>query len=99
MEDIIMNKKGKTMFFDLETTGFSRQWNEIIEVAAVLYDEETGEEVGEFHEYIKPKKSIPAKITEITGITNSTVYNARCEKDVLMDFFEWIAINKPAKGV
>jgi len=30
----------RIIFYDLETTGFSRTWDFIIEVAAVLYDTE-----------------------------------------------------------
>ena len=87
----------KVVFLDLETTGFSREWNEIIEVAAILYDEETGKELGRFHEYIKPRKAIPAKITEITGITNEQVRNCRSEMLVLMDFYEWLFLEHPEK--
>jgi DNA polymerase III alpha subunit (gram-positive type) len=32
----------KLLFLDIETTGFSRQWNEIIEIAAIVVDSETG---------------------------------------------------------
>ena len=87
----------KVVFLDLETTGFSREWNEIIEVAAILYDEETGDELDRFHEYIKPRKPIPQKITDITGITNSQVEGCRDEMKVLMDFYEWLFISNPEK--
>ena len=87
----------KIVFLDLETTGFSREWNQIIEVAAILYQEETGEELGRFHEYIRPMKGIPAKITEITGITNEKVKYCRDEMSVLMDFYEWLFLEKPEK--
>lgn len=79
---------------DLETTGFSRVWDYIIEFAAVIYNEETGEHIATFQEYAKPGKKIPAKITEITGINNATVANARLEVDVLRDFLEFLAIHK-----
>lgn len=88
---------GKIAVIDLETTGFSRVWDYIIEFAGVLYDEETGEQLAEFQEYAKPGKKIPTKITEITGINNATVAGARIERDVLRDFLEWISINKPDK--
>ena len=38
----------KIVFMDLETTGFSREWDYIIEVAAILYDEETQKTLGQF---------------------------------------------------
>lgn len=85
----------KLLFIDLETTGFSRQWDYIIEIAAVLYDVEGRQEMYRFHEYIKPGKTIPAKITKITGITNSQVAGCRAEDDVMRDFVEFVAIAKP----
>lgn len=78
----------KYLFMDIETTGFSREWDYIIEVAAILYDTEEKKILSEFHEYIKPGKRIPAKITEITGITDFMVSNARSEIDVLTDYIE-----------
>ena len=80
----------KYLFMDLETTGFSREWDYIIEVAAVLYDTEEEKIIGKFHEYIKPGKKIPTKITEITGIDDFKVRDARSELDVLTDFIEWV---------
>jgi len=88
---------GQVLFLDLETTGFSRVWDYIIEFAGQMYNEETGEHGAQFQEYAKPAKKIPAKITEITGINAATVANARPEMEVLRDFLEFIAINKPDK--
>lgn len=87
----------KILFVDLETTGFSRDWDFIIEVAAILYDEETRKELKTFHEYIRPEKRIPEKIIEITGITNEKVANCRTEKQVLLSFNDWIDDIKPDK--
>ncbi len=75
----------RLIFTDIETTGFSREWDSIIEIAAIAVDEDLNE-IDRFHEYIYPGKSIPAKITEITGITNEMVKEKRNEKDVMMDF-------------
>lgn len=89
----------KILFLDLETTGFSREWDYIIEVAAILYDEETGEELDTFHEYIKPGKKISMQISQITGIDDYKVRNCRDEGSVLSDFFAWIHVSKPTKIV
>lgn len=86
---------GKILFVDLETTGFSREWDFIIEVAAILYDKATKKEVARFHEYIRPGKRIPQNIIGITGITNEQVADCRSEREVLADFFEWLAIIDP----
>lgn len=85
----------KILFLDLETTGFSREWDYIIEVAALLYDTEKRKVINQFHEYIRPGKRIPQKITEITGITEFMVRESRTEREVLADFFEWISDVNP----
>lgn len=85
----------KEMHIDIETTGFSREWDYIIELAAVIFDSETDKEIARFHEYIKPGKSISAKITELTGITNEKVSGCRSEFEVISDFIEWTSIQKP----
>ena len=85
----------KILFLDIETTGFSREWDEIIEIAAILVDGETGKDIDSFHEYIKPHKNITAKITELTRITNAQVMGCRSESAVLMDFSEWVTLSKP----
>ena len=85
----------KILFLDIETTGFSRDWNEVLEVGAILWNDNTKKDIDAFHEYIKPLAGLPAKITELTGITREKVANCRNERLVLMDFAEWIAISKP----
>lgn len=87
-----MNKKEKWIYLDLETTGFSRQWDYIIEFAAVAYDPETKQVLGEFHEYSKPNKTIPAVITNLTGITNEKVRFCRSESEVLGSLVEWLFV-------
>jgi len=85
----------KLMFLDIETTGFDRRWDYIIELAAIIYDNQTKEVLEEFHEYIKPGKTIPDKIVELTGITNRQVNDCRDEREVLRDFIEFVAIHSP----
>lgn len=89
----------RLLFFDIETTGFSRQYDYIIELAGVIYDTETKKEEAVFHEYIKPRKRIPIHITEITGITNQMVSNKRPEKDVVSDFIKFIEEQQPEQYV
>lgn len=80
----------RLIFADIETTGFSREWDNIIEIAAVVVDDKDFKEIARFHEYINPGKSIPAKITEVTGITNEMVAGKRNEADVTLDFLTWV---------
>ena len=79
----------KQLFLDIETTGFSREWNEIIELAAILYDSETKEMIDSFHMYARPTRGIPENITELTGITNDKVANCKPEWEMLCDFCDW----------
>ena len=82
-----------TMYLDIETTGFSRQWDYIIEIAAEIVNEKD-EIVSQFHKYIKPGKTIPLKIVELTGITNAQVSSCDSECNVLRDFHEWVFANQ-----
>ena len=62
--------------FDIETTGFSIQWNEIIQLAAKIIDN-NGEvlEEGSFLSLIKSKGHINQTIASLTGIINELVQN------------------------
>lgn len=55
--------------FDLETTGFYVNHDEIIQIGAIKIVNR--QPIAKFMSYLKPKrKTISKKITEITGITN-----------------------------
>ena len=63
---------------DLETTGFSpAKFSEIIEFAAFRVDNPP-EKWDKLYSLVKPKNSIPKKITKLTGITNDDVKDAPC---------------------
>lgn len=74
--------------YDLETTGLNAETCEIIEIAAVKV--EYHQVVDTFQELVKPKKKIPQRITDITGITNEMVENCRSIEEVLPDFIKFI---------
>lgn len=69
---------------DIETTGFSSLHSEIIEIGALCV--RGGQVTDEFSKLIKPRRGIPPKITEITGITNEDVENCDYIEDVLPEF-------------
>ncbi|GAB6188725.1 DNA polymerase III subunit alpha [Marinitoga arctica] len=75
--------------FDFETTGFDPNMEEIIEIGAVKIKK--GEIVDIFHKMVKPRKNVPQKIQEITGITNEMLSNALSIEEVLPSFFEFIS--------
>lgn len=68
---------------DIETTGFSPQNNDIIEIAAIKY--KNGNIIDRFESYAFTH-TIPDKITEITGIDLSMVANAPSINNVLRKF-------------
>jgi DNA polymerase III epsilon subunit-like protein len=85
----------RLLFVDIETTGFDRRWDSIIEVAAILYNTDLKKQIITFHEYIKPYKKIPEMIEQITGITNEQVTNCRSEEEVVKDFIRFILDYQP----
>ncbi len=80
----------RILFYDLETTGLSREYNEILNIAAIVYNDEEDCIEDEFCIYIKPEKGVPWNITQLTGITNQMVANANNESLSLYDFMEWV---------
>lgn len=70
--------------FDLETTGLSPETDQIIEIGALKVKD--GKVIGRFMEFVKPEKTISPMITNITGITNEMVANARDTRKIITDF-------------
>ena len=81
--------KGEFVVLDIETTERSPlKGGRLIELAAVKI--KNGEAVAEFSTVINPCQKIPAKITEITGITNEDVEGQPTYGQVLPSFKEFI---------
>ncbi|MCY0875279.1 MAG: PolC-type DNA polymerase III [Firmicutes bacterium] len=72
------------VIFDTETTGLSAAHCELIEIAGVKM--QGGVIIDRFAELIAPMTPIPAKITEITNITNDMVAGAPSVQEVLPKF-------------
>lgn len=58
--------------FDLETTGLDPSRHEIIEIGAIRVNRDS-EEHQTFQTLVRPRKRVPKRITEITGINNAMV--------------------------
>ncbi|AXK51268.1 PolC-type DNA polymerase III [Spiroplasma alleghenense] len=77
---LVKNNQGKQLsqeefvFFDLETTGLSPEYDEIIEFGAVVYDPKTGE-TAKIDILIKPSEPLSAFTTDLTGITDEMLEN------------------------
>ena len=79
------------VIFDIETTGLDPRYDEIIEIGAIkVIDNEI---VDKFNELIKPKNKINEFITELTGITNEMLENAKSISSILPLFKEFIEDN------
>ena len=76
---------------DFETTGFNPYNDKIIQVAAVKY--RNHELVDQFVSYVNPERSIPDRITSLTGITNYRVSDAPTIEEVLPLFLAFLHTN------
>ena len=76
------------VIFDLETTGLSPEYDEIIEFGATKIVD--GKIVDSIQFFVKPEKPIPAIITEITNIKDEDVANAKSEKEAIADILKYV---------
>lgn len=72
---------------DIETTGVSPSWCQIIEIGALKVRD--GEVVDTFSKLIDPLKDIPAEITSLTGITTDMVQGEPTIEIVLPEFIDF----------
>ena len=74
--------------FDTETTGLKTGGNDVIQLSAIKYRDFFA--VEKFNTYIKPRRPIPARITEINGITDEMVEDAPLFYQIIDSFNEFI---------
>ena len=90
---IAENEKGQDLegiyvVFDIETTGFSAVTDRIIEIGAVKVED--GKITDKFSTFVNPKRPIPFRITELTGITDEMVIGSPDIETILPRFIEFI---------
>lgn len=75
------------VIFDLETTGISPNYDEVIEISALKV--KGGEVVNEFNTLVNPGRKIPFGATKVNGITNAMVAEAPAFSHVLAEFLDF----------
>ena len=77
-------KEATYVVFDVETTGLSAVYNDLIQIAASkMYK---GNIIAEFDEFINPGHPLSQFTTDLTGITDEHVRNAKPLAQVLQEF-------------
>ena len=80
----------REIVFDTETTGFDAKGDDrITEIGCIEIIDllPTGES---FHAYLDPQRDVPAKVTEITGLTREFLDGKPLFKDVAQDFLDFV---------
>lgn len=89
----VYNSKGQSIdttycVLDLETTGFSPVTEKITEIGVMKL--QSGKVVDEFSCFVNPEKPIPARVVELTGITDDNVREAKTIDKVFPELLEFI---------
>lgn len=90
------DKKGNSLLYstgdftaiDIETTGTSTSYDSIIEVGAIQY--RSGEAVAQFQALVNPGYKIPDYISDLTGISDEMLKDARSIIEVLPEYTAFI---------
>ena len=77
---------------DLETTGFSAKTEKITEVGIMKVKD--GKVLDEFSCFVNPEKHIPARVTEVTNITDEMVKDAETIDKVFPKILEFLGDTK-----
>ncbi|NLZ48813.1 MAG: DNA polymerase III subunit alpha [Clostridiales bacterium] len=89
----VMNSKGQSIdttycVLDLETTGFSPVTEKITEIGIMKFKD--GKVIDKFSTFVNPEKPIPARVVEVTNITDDMVKDAETIEQVFPKMMEFI---------
>ncbi|HEY9063134.1 MAG TPA: DNA polymerase III subunit alpha [Pseudobacteroides sp.] len=89
----VTNTKGQSIddtycVLDLETTGFSPLTEKITEIGIMKLKD--GKVIDQFSCFVNPQKPIPARVVEVTGITDYMVQDAETIEKVFPKILEFI---------
>lgn len=73
---------------DLETTGFSFDYDQVIEIGILKV--RNNEIIDSYNNLVNPNKKIPSLVTELTGITNEMVMNQPEINDIADEIIKFI---------
>jgi DNA polymerase-3 subunit alpha (Gram-positive type) len=85
--------KDDIVFIDFETTGLKPEVHRVIEIGAIRFNKEkylTTNSVDSFSSLIRYEKKLPAKIIELTGITDEHLKDGEDIKTGLVQLLEFI---------
>lgn len=86
--DTIEKLKHRYIAFDVETTGFSAYTDRIIEVGAIIFENEVP--IREFETLVNPKMKIPYSASAVNHITDDMVANAPTENVVCSELINFL---------
>ena len=84
----LLSVTGNYTVIDLETTGFSAQYNHIIEVGCIKYREDM--EIERYQTLVRPPEPIPYVIECMTGIHNDDVKDAPAFADIAVKIWDFM---------
>lgn len=91
--DVVINSQkikpcSRYVVIDVETTGFNRKEDGIIEISAIRFDRER--EYESFSTFVNPGKSVPQWVIDLTGITDDQLMLSPTPQKAVENLFDFI---------
>lgn len=88
MVNSIIDFPSEYVMLDTETTGFSVEWDSMIEIGALKV--QNGEIIDTFETFVKLDEELPEFITELTGITDAMLIDAPAPQEAVKAFLDFL---------